>query len=117
MSKYDQWIIANVSDPLGKCSEYTLEMCQKFPELTRVRGHYYCYVWGQREHWWCKNGDEIIDPTANQFPSNGYGEYVELDESLPEPTGKCLECGSYCYDNRYFCSDICEISTRASMGI
>ena len=44
---------ANVSgDGYGKCREVTENMAAAFPQLTRVRGHYYCDSWGERAHWW-----------------------------------------------------------------
>ena len=69
---------------MGRCAEATLAMAAVFPELTRVRGHYLCWVWGEREHWWLvePNG-EIVDPTADQFPSKGGGVYVPWDEASP----------------------------------
>lgn len=107
--EYQTWIEENVTETYGKCSEVTLAMQEAFPELTRVRGHYFCIVWGEREHWWLKDGDEVVDPTAGQFPSQGNGVYVEWDESQPEPTGMCPNCGDYCYDGKTLCSERCEI--------
>jgi len=104
---YDEWI-ANVSNPLGRCKEVTLQMQEVFPELKRVRGHYYCWIWGRREHWWLRDPDgKPVDPTAAQFPSKGEGIYEEWVEGDPEPTGKCLNCGEYVYDDGNFCNDSC----------
>jgi hypothetical protein len=109
---YVSWIRANCPEPYGKCAEYTALMVAEFPELRRVRGHYYCPAWGEREHWWCVAlGGTIVDPTAAQFPSNGTGEYVEWDESKPEPTGKCPNCGGYVFGG-YLCSDRCDEEYR-----
>jgi hypothetical protein len=96
---YLEWIEQNVPDPRGTCREVTEEMAKEFPELRRVRGCYYCWTWGEREHWWLVDevNDRIIDPTAAQFPSKGTGTYEEWDESHPEPTGMCPNCGEYCY--------------------
>ena len=108
---YAEWIRAHVpSDPTGRCAEITGQMAATFPELTRVRGH---YRWTQDEapwpHWWCVAPDgAIIDPTATQWPDGGLGEYLPHDESQPEPTGKCPNCGGYCYEERYLCSPRCE---------
>lgn len=68
----------------GKCAEATLEMQKEFPHLTRHRGHV-----NGRPHWWLKDGDEIIDPTAHQF--EGDLHYEEYTGS--EPHGKCYDCG------------------------
>ncbi len=112
--QYADWIAANVKETLGRCAEATLAMSAAFPELTRVRGHYQCWVWGERQHWWLvdPNG-EIVDPTANQFPSKGGGVYIPWDESQPEPTGVCPNCGDYCYNGQSCCSEACGISYAA----
>lgn len=109
---YKIWInkrIKTQQDALGKCELMCKTMRLYFPELIIKRGRYIDPIWGKREHWWLvtESGD-IVDPTALQFPSKGCGEYVELDESQPEPTRICANCGSYCYDGAYFCSDECE---------
>lgn len=108
MNKYIEWIQENVSSPLGSCRETTEKMNQVFPELRRVRGFYNCFVWGKREHWWLVDPEgNIVDPTVAQFPSKGTGEYIELDETEEEPTGKCINCGGYTYHQNCFCSDAC----------
>lgn len=106
---YKDWIADYVEgDGYGQCKEVTEAMAAAFPELAQVKGHYYCFTWGEREHRWLKTADgEVVDPTATQFPSKGTGEYVELDETAPRPTGKCPNCGEYCYDGKYCCSDRC----------
>lgn len=59
------------------------------PQLRLVRGHYICTIWGSQAHWWTvnENGD-IIDPTKDQFPSKGYGDYIEFDGVV-----RCEQCG------------------------
>ncbi len=106
---YQDWITENVKDDgYGQCREVTEAMVAAFPELTRVRGHYYCWQWGEREHWWLVDpSGEIIDPTERQFPSKGHGEYVPWPEGAPEPTGMCPNCGGYSYDGNTCCSDRC----------
>lgn len=109
---YSEWIANNVGeeffDNYGKCEKITKEMKEAFPELIRVRGHYHCPIWGRRAHWWFTTPDgKIVDPTKRQFPSGGIGKYVPWDESKPEPTGKCQNCGKYVYNYGYFCSDKC----------
>lgn len=105
---YQDWITANVPGTgYGECAEATTAMVLAFPELRRVRGHYYCLFWGERTHWWCVAPDgSIVDPTAKQFPSNGIGEYVEYD-GRPLPTGPCANCGDPVYDGGTCCSDEC----------
>lgn len=105
---YEEWIVINVIDPVGTCKETTLAMQEAFPELTRVRGHYYCLPWGERDHWWLIDPDgKIVDPTKAQFPCYGCGQYIAWNEGDPEPTGKCLNCGEYVYDDASHCNDTC----------
>jgi hypothetical protein len=83
-------------------------MREVFPELELRRGHYHCPIWGKRQHWWLVTPDnQTVDPTAAQFPSGGLGEYVELDESQTEPTGRCMNCGDLCFDGDTTCSAAC----------
>jgi len=107
---YQQWITEHVTGSgYGQCAELTQAMQQAFPELTRVRGHYYCSVWGERSHWWLTTPDgAIVDPTSQQFPSKGTGVYEAWVEGADEPTGLCMNCGEYCYGNAPTCSEACE---------
>jgi len=107
-TEYKTWIEENVSDTYGTCREVTERMAEAFPELRRVRGHYFCFLWGRRQHWWLEDEDgNIIDPTAHQFPSKGYGDYEKWDESKLEPTGICPNCGDLCYSGHTCCSEVC----------
>jgi hypothetical protein len=105
---YREWIAANVNGTgYGECAEVTEAMAAAFPELRRVPGHYYCHTWGERAHWWLVAPDgQIIDPTAQQFPSAGLGEYVEWDGS-PLPTNPCANCGEPVYDGSAVCGEEC----------
>ncbi len=91
----------------GHCAEAVSEMVQAFSELRAVRGHYYDVVWNERAHWWCVTPEgEIVDPTLRQFPDQ-HGEYTELDEDAPKPTGMCPNCGELIFTGDYVCSDQC----------
>lgn len=122
--KYEKWIKENVDlkdNGYGKCQEVTTEMVKEFPELQQIRGFYYCPLWGERMHWWCINEEFslLIDPTAEQFPSRGSGVYDSVDEDDPGsiPTGKCPNCGGFCYNGNYCCSENCyEEYARYCMG-
>lgn len=104
---YQEWIEANVADPYGRCEEATAQMAEAFPELRRVRGHYYCFAWGERQHWWMEDAEgNVVDPTAAQFPSGGRGHYEEWDGS-PLPTGSCPQCSNPVYDGGTCCSEAC----------
>lgn len=73
----------------GKCKEMSEALVRADPTLRLVRGHYYCYSWGEQAHWWCEDENgKVVDPTAKQFPSKGAGEYVEFNGWL-----SCVECG------------------------
>lgn len=113
--EYEVWIKENVEgDGYGKCAEITEAMAKAFPELTRVRGHYYCPSWGERTHWWLTTPDgKIVDPTKDQHPSHGLGRYEPWVEGSPEPTGKCPNCGGYCYNGESTCSKKCYEEYRA----
>lgn len=114
--RYSQWIAAHVPTyeaAYGHCVEVTEAMQAAFPELTRVRGHYYCLVWGERAHWWLVTPDgAVVDPTARQFPMHG-GVYVPWDDGREEPTGMCPNCGGACYDGAQVCSDQCAVEYTA----
>ena len=105
---YTRWVAENVTETYGTCAEVTAEMALTFPDLKRVRGHYYCPIWGERNHWWLVTQDgRVFDPTAAQFPSGGLGEYVEWEEGAKEPTGMCPQCGEPVYDGGTCCSQDC----------
>lgn len=73
----------------GKCKEMSEALVAQDPTLTLVRGHYLCPIWGEQPHWWCKKSDgTVVDPTKDQFPSRGCGEYVEFDGII-----HCSNCG------------------------
>jgi len=51
-------------------------MVAAFPGLRQAYGNYYCFVWGERGHFWCVDLEKyIVDPTSQQFPSRGRGLY------------------------------------------
>lgn len=117
--RYKAWIDKNVSGTgYGKCAEATLAMAREFNELRRVRGHYVCYFWGERAHWWLEDASgHVVDPTERQFPSCSVGNYVEFtgkEEDLP--TGVCADCGEATYRREMFCSRSCETSYAAHLS-
>lgn len=94
----------------GKCKEMAEAAVAADPSLTLVRGHYCCPIWGEQQHWWCKKPDgAIVDPTKNQFPSRGIGEYFEFNGTI-----SCANCGKEIHEddadidgNYAFCSYEC----------
>jgi len=117
MCKYQRWIEENVTESYGMCKEVTLSMSKEFPELIRIRGHYYDYLWGERQHWWLETTLGVrIDPTKDQFPSKGTAEYVPWVEGSQEPTGKCPNCGDLIYDGGYTHEECHEEFARVCMG-
>lgn len=112
---YREWIAQNVpAECTGMCKEFCNKMLAEFPELKLVRGHVYLPKCDEAwPHWWLLSDDEIVDPTISQFPSMIL--YEPHDENEPEPTGRCLNCGEYCYNGRDCCSDDCFTSFRWSL--
>lgn len=89
--EYATWIRDHVEgDGYGKCRQVSGMMALVFPELKRVYGTYYCWIWGPRNHFWLVTAENhVVDPTAMQFPSRGCGTYVmnreypvELDDTV-----------------------------------
>ena len=96
----------------GKCKEMSQALVNNNPDLTLVRGHYWCPFWGEQPHWWVKDKEgNITDPTARQFPSKGMGEYIEFCGNV-----QCSECGKEMkevearfHSNYVFCSTTCNM--------
>lgn len=113
LSKYKEWMEENNS--LNKLEK--LEQMQTiFPELLTVRGHVFfqgCPVNGYPWKWLQTTEGEIVDPSAKELPHIFL--YEIWDENLPEPTGKCLNCGQYTWDGKHFCSDNCELEYGYSL--
>lgn len=96
----------------GRCKELVDAAIQSDPTLTAVRGFYFCPVWGKRDqHWWAVKPDgTIVDPSALQFPSRGYGIYEPFDGVV-----ECAQCGeemnedaAWRLEGRYaYCSYTC----------
>ncbi len=64
----------------GRCKEMCLAEMKRDATLTLVRGSYWDVFWGEQQHWWLVKPDgTIVDPTKDQFPSKGNGEYVPFD--------------------------------------
>jgi hypothetical protein len=73
----------------GKCKELSEAAVAGDPSLRLVRGHYHCPFWGEQAHWWTVRQDgAVFDPSKDQFPSRGHGDYVEFDGTV-----SCSECG------------------------
>jgi hypothetical protein len=114
--QYRNWINNYIQKNNGNvknhCTFATSEMIKAFPELKREKG----YVWvitdfGSKsdEHWWCIDPDgNIVDPTASQYREVCFYEPYNEKDHGPLPTGKCMDCGEYVYDNNTFCNKTCE---------
>lgn len=59
----------NQEEAYGNCHEQCLKLAEAFPNLKIVMGSYFDWAWGSRDHFWCVDGETIIDPTVSQFPS------------------------------------------------
>jgi hypothetical protein len=96
----------------GKCKEFCEALIEKDSSLKLVRGHYDCPIFGLQPHWWCLDTDgKVVDPTKNQFPSRGIGEYIEFDGNV-----ECSQCGKQMkeeqaqYESNYvYCSTKCHM--------
>ncbi len=116
--KYQTWIDSynqKFPDFRGTCELSTNYMLETFPELVRVRGfvHHVLSV-KPSEHWWLEDvTGNIIDPTAKQFVC--IIKYEKWDEKQDEPTGKCLNCGNYCYHGQSTCSKRCTKEFKTSL--
>jgi len=108
--KYKDWVEEKVEDPYLNCIYYSELMTLDFPELKVVRGYYEDIINGMIPHWWLVDEEgDIVDPTHSQLNGLCIKElYHEYDESQDKPTGKCKNCGEFCYDNNMVCSDKCK---------
>jgi hypothetical protein len=95
----------------GRCKELSEAAVAADPTLTLVRGHYWCPMWNRDEpHWWTVRADgTIFDPTREQFPSKGMGEYTPFDGRIA-----CSNCAAETNEdkailesNYVFCSVRC----------
>jgi hypothetical protein len=121
IQEYSDWIkkrVPNFEAAYGQCKTVCKEMMKEFPGLSLVKGFYEDPIVGDRQHWWLKTKDnEIIDPTAIQFPSVGmFGGYREIADDDALPKGKCMNCGKISYFNSMACSEKCEKELDAYYG-
>ena len=73
----------------GRCKEMCEAAVASDPSLRLERGHYICPFWGEQPHWWTVRQDgTIFDPTKDQFPSKGIGDYIPFNGMV-----SCAECG------------------------
>lgn len=94
----------------GKCKEFCEAAVAADPTLKLVRGYYWDYLWGKQPHWWTVRQDgTIYDPTKDQFPSKGMGDYEVFDGYF-----ECAHCGErvkeediQTYGSYAFCSGEC----------
>ena len=94
----------------GNCKVLSEKAIKEDPTLTLVRGFYHCPFWGKQHHWWTKRPDgTIYDPTKDQFPSKGIGEYEEFDGIVEcETCHKKIEEEYAIIQSKYaFCSQKC----------
>lgn len=129
---YLAWIADNVpGDGYGKCEGASRAMAKTFSELEVRHGHFYCYSWGRRAHWWClrKEDDLIVDPTGFQYPTgfqichDRQGKrYEDLTDCTREellervPAGVCMNCGCDVFKFDTFCSDACHDAVVAEFN-
>lgn len=102
----------------GKCKEMSEALVKADPSLRLVRGHYWCPIWNSNEqHWWCEDqAGNVVDPTKDQFPSAGMGDYVEFNGMCC-----CEQCGKQIHeDDAIGCGNypVCSVECgRALVGV
>ena len=95
-----------------KCVEATKKMIKEFPELKLAKGAVrieepHGLPPTLTPHCWCLDENcDIIDPTVKQYFTKIL-EYTKYDDDNL-PTGKCPNCGEYCFNHTDLCSDKCE---------
>ena len=110
-------MLTNYEKYRGKCKEFSEQLCTKDATLTLTRGYYHCPIWGKQAHWWCVGADgSIIDPTKDQFPSKGVGDYEIFDGTVNcEVCGQPVQEDEAIWMGRYpTCSNMC---ARALVGL
>lgn len=101
---YSEWIKMleqSGTDLKNKCTKYSKEMAEIFPELRATSGWIVSKAGGKTEHWWTVDKDgNIYDPTVKQFSFevSHYEEYLG-----PHPIGKCANCGDWVFETNSFC--------------
>lgn len=115
LQKYREWIDLYYPTPETAylaCQEATARMQSIFPELKRCKGladveEPLGLPPTRTPHWWLvDSNNEIIDPTAHQYPTRIL-KYEKCDDSKGTPTGRCPNCGGLCYNGEYICSIKC----------
>lgn len=92
----------------GQCKPLCEQAIAQDPSLTLVRGWYHCPFWGKQEHWWLKDcNGEVVDPSKEQFPSKGFGEYEEYTGIAEcEQCGKKVEEKDFVMCGRFVCCSV-----------
>lgn len=95
------------------CRVASTDLQKAFPHLLLKRGWAHL-GFGKYQHWWCEDRDgTIYDPTSEQWgrPIIHYEEY-DLALHGPEPIGKCMNCGAYCFKDsspsQWACTEECQ---------
>ena len=89
-------LLSRTMSSTGACGSFTRVFAERVPELTRVPGFYISPAGHSHgEHWWLVDAaGNIVDPTADQFPSQGTGNYVPYDPTKHlVAKGRCRNCG------------------------
>jgi hypothetical protein len=105
----------------GSCGHFTKIFAERFKELTRVPGFYFAPGGksSHGEHWWLTDPKgNIVDPTADQFPSQGNGVYVAYDPKVHKVAkGRCPGCGVTLFAFQWKpCSPECSEDIAAEWG-
>ncbi len=118
-----QDLLRQYGSPHHRCGTFTRLMAEQFPELKRVAGYYHAPFGdvSHGEHWWLETAaGDIVDPTADQFPSNGTGRYVRYDPRVHTTVkGTCMNCGMSLVSRigTYPCSQSCDEALSKEYGV
>ena len=130
LKAYKDWIDTYEGAINRRCAEVTQEMSERFPELSRVRGHVIVDLLSPRPqpHWWLVTPDGlIVDPTIRQYFSSsmdpneaqdvGLLSYLPVNEERSYG-GQCQGCGDQpLYDGDSHCSLECaQMASRDFAG-
>lgn len=114
-------LLARYGSSSFRCREFSVALAREFPELKSVAGFYFAPGGASHgEHWWLvTEAGDIVDPTADQFPSQGTGRYEAYDPHRHLTCkGRCMNCGMGVFSRlgTYPCSESCAQDIAAEWG-
>jgi hypothetical protein len=116
-----QALLRQYGSPHHNCGVFTRALARQFPELRATAGFYFAPGGAAHgEHWWLETSEgAIVDPTADQWPSQGRGRYERYDPARHLVVkGSCPSCGTGLYSRAgaYPCSRSCDEALAEEYG-